>query len=204
MATAMLPIPGAPTAPSIWPYPFRWTCEPFEQLRHSGWVEGRKLILIDGEILEMAFPGPLHDTALELCDRWLRSAFPASQYCVRGQMGLFFGINTDPVPDLAVVAGTPRTLGQTPRTALLVIEIADTSVGFDTKEKASLYAAAGIQDYWVINLVDLRLHVFRTPQPDTTRKYGHWYGHVQGLSPTDSVAPLAAPNSSVLVADLLP
>jgi Uma2 family endonuclease len=179
-------------------------CEVFERLRHSGWVEGRKLILIDGEILEMAQAKPPHDRALGLTGNWLGGVFPNTQFWVRIQMGLYFGINTDPLPDLAVVPGTPRTLTQVPTTALLVIEVAESSLAFDTKDKASLYAAAGIQDYWVIDVENRQLHVFRDPQPDATRRYNHWYSKVSLLNPTDSIAPLAAPNNSVSVNDLLP
>lgn len=205
MSIATVPAPATPhAAPSLWPWTFRWTCEAFERLRYSGWIEGRKLILIDGEILEMPYPGPPHDSGLGLASHWLNSVFPADRFWVRGQMGLFFGINTDPVPDLAVVAGTPRTLAQTPRSALLVIEIADSSLLFDTRDKASLYAAASIPDYWVLDVENRALHVFREPQPDHTRKYGHWYGNVTLLDPTQRIAPLAAPDHAVSVGELLP
>jgi Uma2 family endonuclease len=168
------------------------------------WTEGRKLILVEGEILEMAAPGPLHMTSQGLVENWLRTVFPDAQFWIRNQGGLALGINTDPLPDVAVVPGTPRSYAQHPSTALLVIEIADSSLAFDTGDKASLYAAAGIEDYWVIDVNDRRLHVFRGPTPDPARKYGHWYSQVTVLKPADTVAPLAAPGSSVAVGDLLP
>ena len=161
-------------------------------------------MLIDGEILEMAAPGPLHTTSQGLVEDWLRTVFPSGQFWVRGQGGMALGINTDPVPDVAVVPGTPRSYAHHPSTALLVVEIADTSVAYDTGDKASLYAAAGVEDYWVIDVNDHRLYVFRGPTPDPNRKYGHWYSQVTVLTPADTVAPLAMPNTSVRVGDLLP
>lgn len=117
---------------------------------------------------------------------------------------MFFGINTDPVPDIAVVTGPPRAHAHHPRTALLIVEIADTSLAYDTGEKASLYAAAGIADYWVIDVNDYRLHLFRDPQPDPAAKYGASYKDVRVLTRADAVAPLAAAANSALVGDFLP
>ena len=205
MSALTLPVPIHPAPPTVRPpIPLRWTCDEFYSLGAVRSFEGRKLILIDGEILEMAAPGPLHTTSQALVEDWLRTVFPVGQFWVRGQGGLFFGINTDPLPDVAVVPGTPRSYAKHPATALLVVEIADTSLAYDTGDKASLYAAARVADYWVLDVVDRRLHVFRNPQPDAGRKYGHGYAQVQVLKPGDSIAPLAAPGSSVSVADLLP
>ena len=122
---------------------------------------------------------------------------------MRGQLGLYFGINTDPVPDVAVVLGHPRSFTQHPRTAELVIEVSDTTLAYDLGDKASLYAAAGIKDYWVIDVENRRLHVFRDPQPDASKKYGHGYATVSVLNPTDTIGALAAPNSTVSVGELM-
>lgn len=205
MATAVRPMPAVPLPPNpIWPQPLRWTCEEYSSLHGLRWVEGRKLILVEGEILEMAAPSPLHNSSLGLAEDWLRSVFPSGQYWVRNQMGMTLGINTDPLPDLLVVPGNPRSYTRQAMSGVLLIEVADTSVAYDTGDKASLYAAAGITDYWVIDVENRRLHVFRGPQPDPTRKYGHWYAQVAVLTPADSIAPLAAPTKTVTVAELLP
>jgi Uma2 family endonuclease len=167
-------------------------------------VQGQKIALIDGEILVMPPPSPLASISHGLVEEWLRSVFPASQFWVRSQLGLFFGINTDPVPDAAVVAGPPRAHARHPRTALLVVEVADTSLADDTGWKANLYAAAGVTDYWVIDVNDRRLHLFRDPQPDPSAKYSTSYKDVRVLLPTDTLSPLAAPSAVVVVGDLLP
>jgi Uma2 family endonuclease len=208
MATATLPPPKSSSttpAPAQFstPRPVKWTCEEF--YASVGLVfHDRKVILIDGEILEMAAPSPRSSLAQTKAEDWCRSVFPKDRYWVRGQMGMYFGINTDPVPDIAIVAGAPQLNTQHPKMAELVIEVSDTTLAYDLGDKASLYAAAGIKDYWVIDVENRQLYAFRDPQPDATKKYGHWYANVSVLNPTNTIAPLAAPNSPVSVGELLP
>lgn len=152
----------------------------------------------------MAAPSELASISHGLAENVLRTIFPPDQFTVRAQLGMYFGINTDPVPDVAVVIGTPRTHARHPRTALLVVEIADTSLAYDTGDKASLYAAAGIADYWVIDVNDYRLHLFRDPQPDPAAKYAASYKAVRVLTRADTLGPLAQPTATVTVGDLLP
>lgn len=208
MSTAVLPTPSSPasTPPPVLgaPRPIKWTCDDLYKMEALPSVRDRKIMLIDGEVLVMAAPSELASISHQLTENCLRPIFPPDQYSIRSQLGMFFGINTDPVPDIAVVIGPPRAHAYHPRTALLVVEVADTSFAFDTGDKASLYAAAGIQDYWVIDVNDRRLHVFRDPQPDATAKYGATYKNVRALVHTDTIAPLAAPTNAVSVGDLLP
>jgi Uma2 family endonuclease len=210
MTTATLPASATPIAPAapapspIQPTAYRWTVDDFHRVKDAGQVwEGKKVLLIEGGLIEMPPPGPLHDTALGLVYYQFMRVFAQGNW-VRVQMGMVLGINTDPVPDLAVVPGEPRSYAATPTTAVLVVEVSDSSVSFDTGEKASLYAAAGIADYWVIDVVNRRVVVHRGPTPDAKQKYGHGYASVNVLLPGQSLAPLAAPGSPVEVLDLLP
>jgi len=107
-------------------------------------------------------------------------------------------------PDVLVVAGTRREYSDHPTTAALVVEVADSSLAFDIGEKASLYAAAGIADYWVLDLSHNRSYVFRDPRPEADQRFGHGYFRMSLNGPADSVSPLAAPTASILVSDLLP
>ena len=166
--------------------------------------EGKKVLLIDGELIEIPTAGPLHCTALGLADYLFKKIFALPGYWVRIQMPLVLGINTDPIPDLAVILGEPRSISTNPTTAVLVLEVSDSTVTFDTGEKSSLYAAAGIADYWVIDVVNRRVVVHRGPTADAKQKYDHGYAAVNVLLPGQSLAPLAAPTSSVEVNDLLP
>lgn len=199
MATATLPRPSPPAVPG----PHRWTVDEFYRVKGSGVWEGRKIILIDGELIEMPAPKPPHDIALTLAYYRFAAIF-GQGHVVRIQMGMVFDINTDPIPDLAVVPGDPRSMVATPATAELVLEVSDTSFDYDTNEKASLYAAAGIADYWVVDLTGGRVLVYRSPAPDPKQKYGHGYTALAVLLPGQTLAPLAAPHAPVDAADLLP
>jgi Uma2 family endonuclease len=175
----------------------------FHRVMDSGVWEGRKILLIEGELIEMPAPKPPHDIALSLA-YYLFTPLFGPGHVVRIQMGLVLNINTDPIPDLAVVPGDPRSMVVTPATAKLVLEVSDSTLDYDTNEKASLYAAAGIQDYWVVDVNGRRVLVYRSPAADAKQKYGHSYTAVTVLQPGQSLAPLALPTLPVAAADLLP
>ena len=173
------------------PQPKRWTVAEFHRLVSEPWLEGRRMILVEGEIIDMPNPNPPHDASLLLTEEALRIAFRPG-HCIRGQMALVLGQSTDPMPDIAVVAGAPRDFTAHPRTALLVVEIADSSLAYDTGEKAHLYAAGGIQDYWVVDLVHGVLLLYRNPQPKPAALFGWEYGSVTTHDASAAVSPLAA------------
>jgi len=171
---------------------------------NTGVFEGRNIILVDGELLEMPAPNPPHNTALTLADYLFKSIFQ-SGFIVRVQMGMELGLTTDPVPDLIVVSGNPRTFASVqPRTAELVVEVSDSTLAYDRGDKANLYAAGGIPDYWVIDLVHNQLIVFRDPRPDPGEPHGASYFQQIVRARGDSIAPLAALATPVNVNDLLP
>jgi Uma2 family endonuclease len=173
----------------------RWTCAEFHRFGDMGVFEGRRAMLIDGVIMEEGPMNPPHALTLELTEEALRVAFGGG-WRFRIQSPLVLGQDLDPEPDLAVIAGTPRGSSGHPTTADLVVEVADSSLNFDTNEKRLLYARAGIRDYWVVDINGRRLLVYRDPQ-------GGDYATQQALGPADAVSPLAAPASPVRVADLL-
>jgi Uma2 family endonuclease len=181
----------------------RWTVDEFHDIYSLPKFEGKKLVLLDGEILEMPAPNAPHDAGLGLALTAVGAAFGPG-FWVRGQMALRLSQATDPMPDVAVVPGSPRNYPQQPTTALLVVEVSDTSLAIDTGIKAELYAAAGIADYWVVDLNNRLLIVHRDPQPDPASPHGASYQTVASLAPGQGVAPLAAPSATVNVADLLP
>ena len=86
----------------------------------------------------------------------------------------------------------------------LVIEVSDTTLDSDTTVKAELYATAGIADYWVLDLNNRRLLIFRDPAPLPAGLGGTAYRTHLTLGPADAISPLAAPTVSFRVAELLP
>ena len=161
-------------------------------------------MLIRGVIYEEATMDPPHATGLRKVGKWLDRLFPVG-HDVRTQAPIDLAGETVPLPDVALVTGTVDdyalvhpTVAQT----LLVVEVADSSVFFDQTTKAELYAEAGVPEYWVLDVLNRTLAVFRNPAP--LPPGGHAYQSKATYQPTDAVAPLAAPASPVLVSELLP
>lgn len=178
----------------------RWSREEYEQLAASGlFPPEHRMELIDGVIYDMAAQNSLHATGYRLVQEALRPAFPAgSGFEVRGQLPLDLGGGSLPEPDLAVVRGGIRDFrDHHPTTAVLVVEVADSSLLHDRKRKIPLYARAGIQEYWILNLVRRSLEVYRDPAEEAYRSRTI-------LRSGDEIAPLARPESVLAVQDLLP
>ena len=145
-----------------------------------------------------------HAVAVELATDVIRNLIPAG-YRVRAQLPLVLGLDSDPFPDIAVVLGTPRdSLSAHPTTAALVIEISDTTLDTDITDKAELYATAGIEEYWVLDLENRQLLVFREPVLLSTGLGATAYRKHLTLDPNGVVSPIIAPDKKVLVKDLLP
>jgi Uma2 family endonuclease len=123
---------------------------------------------------------------------------------LRVQLPVDLGQTTEPEPDITLVTGTPQAYRQShPTTAALLIEVSDTTLGYDRGRKGSLYARAGILDYWIVNLRRKQLEVYRAPIPDSTQRYGHRYSSRTDLLDGATVSPLALPHLSLAVTDLL-
>jgi Uma2 family endonuclease len=146
--------------------------------------------------------GPEHVAATHsLYDR-LRRVF-GKGYVVRMQAPLSLG-DSEPQPDLAVVAGSPSDfLHAHPTHAVLVVEVAQSSLPYDREVKSSLYARAGIPDYWVLDLENRREEVYRDPAESSDAPFGYAYRTRFVLSPRDTVAPLARPDCALRVRRLL-
>ena len=84
------------------------------------------------------------------------------------------------------------------------MEIAESSFRIDRDSKASLYARAGIPEYWIVDVVHAALEVHREPAASPAALYGWRYGSVEALRPPATVAPGITPGRSIPVADLLP
>jgi Uma2 family endonuclease len=184
--------------------PHRWTIAEYRELGKTGLFRDKKTMLLDGVLYVMTIPKPPHDTALNLAYEYLRSAFPAGHH-VRNQQGFDIGTRTDPGPDLAVVTGSIRDYAsRTPTTAVLVVEVSHTTLFTDTTTKAEWYATAAVPEYWVIDVENRRLLVYRDPEPLPAGLGATAYRTHLTLGPADTVSPLAAPHAAVKVSDLLP
>ena len=183
----------------------RWTRKEYERLGELGVVhEDEPIELIAGQLVVAEPKGTWHTTAVRLTERALRTAF-GDAWLVCTQDPVVFDEDSAPEPDVIVVPGTARDyLAQHPSRPVLVVEVAETSLMFDRHHKGSLYARAGFADYWIVNLVDRQLEVYRRPGPDPSAEFGWRYLGVEILPAGMVAAPLAKPEAVVGVADVLP
>lgn len=183
----------------------RWTRQEYDAVVRAGiFPPGDRVELIDGEVLAMTPQGSVHATAVRLVEEALRVAFGAG-HDIRVQMPLALDTMSEPEPDVVVVVGSPRDYRDAhPTSALLVVEVADTTLDYDRRQKGSLYARAGVAEYWIVNLIDRRLEVHREPTPLSGMPFGSGYRTVLHHTSEAHLSPLAAPNAQVAVADLLP
>ncbi len=179
----------------------RFTREEFERLLESGVFAGQRYELIDGDLIDKMGQNPPHAYAIQLLSEWLASFL--GMKIVRVQLPMqASGKDSErslPEPDLAVLRERkPEHAKRHPRgdELSLVIEVSDTTAAFDQSRKSALYAAAGVPEYWVLDLPRRMLVVHRDPD-------GVQYRHIQ-LYPSEESISLPGRPESLKVADILP
>lgn len=153
--------------------------------------------LIDGELRQMNPAGPVHDDLIAYLTRWSIRNIDQDQMQVRVQSGLCLtDLASQPEPDVVWVKAR-RYLSAHPRAndVLLLIEVANTSLDFDSTEKARLYSAAGISEYWIIDVLAKTVVVHRDCGRDG-------YQTIETHRPGDRVAPLIVASAILEIADL--
>lgn len=183
----------------------RWSRAEYESMIEKAvFRPDERLELLGGDLVVREPQGGPHAFAIERTTKALLTAFE-STWRIRVQLPIALDEDSEPEPDVSVVAGplegAPPEL---PSQAVLVVEIADSTLAGDRKYKASLYARARVPEYWIVNLADRVLKVHRDPRPDASAWYGWAYRSVQSLSGGEHVSPIAAPTARVPVLDLLP
>ena len=182
----------------------RWQRAEYERLVELGMFEGESLELIDGQLVVAEPQAAYHAAAITKVDYALR-AIVTPGWIIRLQAPISLDVESEPEPDLAVVPGQPGDYRHAhPAHPALIVEVAQSSLDFDRARKGSLYARAAVPDYWIVNLVDGVLEVYREPEPHAPAAFGWRYGSVARLSPPAVIAPVAFGAGPVAVADLLP
>jgi Uma2 family endonuclease len=182
----------------------RWKRVEYERLVDLGLFQGDPVELLGGHLVVAEPQGTYHATAVGAVDDALRALLPPG-WIVRAQMPVALDDESAPEPDLVVVSGARADYREShPARPALVVEVADSSLDFDREHKGSLYARGGVQDYWIVNLIDRVLEVYRDPGPDLAAPYGWRYQSAQTLIPPAVIAPLALASVRIPVTDLLP
>ncbi|MDR7454057.1 MAG: Uma2 family endonuclease [Armatimonadota bacterium] len=175
-----------------------WTREEYHRLAAAGvFAPGARVQLVRGEIVETTPQSAAHATAVRLIQQRLEAVFREG-YDVRAQLPLALSEDSEPEPDVAVVPGTARDYSREhPTSAVLVVEVAAGALRFDQGPRATMYAQAGVREYWILDLERRVLEVHRHPRPSG-------YAAITVAGPGEAVAPEAVPDTPLHVADLLP
>jgi Uma2 family endonuclease len=148
----------------------RFSVKEYHKLIEIGILtEDDNLELLDGYLVHKMSRNPPHDAALQLIQETLPPLLPAG-CCLRMQSAITLS-RSEPEPDAAIVRGNARTYAThhpTPADAVLVIEVADSTLDGDRIDKARIYAEAGIDHYWIVNLVNRQIEVYTNPSPAST------------------------------------
>jgi Uma2 family endonuclease len=188
-----LPPPSLPPTPTGRK---RWTRDDCTFLERAGLLTGR-YELIDGEIIVKTGQNRPHALAVSLLLAWLFSLFGARRVQTQATMEVRAddqGTNR-PEPDVLVLR-EPTDQVPTGEDALLVVEVSDSSQADDLGFKVDLYARAGVEEYWVLDISRRRLVAFRTSQNGT-------YTQRDEFDEGETVAPFCTPENPMRVADLI-
>ena len=183
----------------------RFSVEQYQRMIEVGVLTSDdKVELLENYVVLKMTRNPPHDGTIDLLNAALFPCVP-SGWLLRIQQTIVLA-DSQPEPDFAIVRGAPRTyLARHPKAAdvALAIEVADSSLLRDRRDKTRIYARAGIPTYWIVNLVDSRIEVYTQPSGPTAVPE---YGMSRTFAPGDEVPIVldGANVASVPVADLLP
>jgi Uma2 family endonuclease len=174
---------------------WRWTTAELERMVELGVLdEDAKVELIGGEIVPMSPKGRFHEVvADELARYWGQKIVPEIWVSVERQFNLDASTYTD--PDLIVRPTQVKSYDLRGETALLIVEVADSSLEKDNGIKARLYASHGVREYWVIDARTKSTRVHRAPVAES-------YTDVRDVPATETLTPLLVPRLAVRLADL--
>jgi Uma2 family endonuclease len=187
----------------IWmnqPPRFRWTVDQYVKLiEHGILTENHNLEIIRGELVEKMPKGDLHSW----CVRELTRVFGelAGKLAVLSVQDPIYLADSAPEPDIVLLAPRAdryRNVKPTAADALLVVEVADSSLDYDREVKGPLYAENGVAEYWISNIVDRCLEVHRDPRPDGT------FAETRTVKPGETITLAQLPAVSIAVSEIIP
>jgi Uma2 family endonuclease len=179
----------------------RWTVQDYHRMSELGILDpNERTELIAGQIALMAAKGTPHVTALRLLATTLDGLLADRDVFMSTQDPIQLDDFSEPEPDLAIVRGTVLDYAERhprPSEVYLVVEVADWTLKNDCETKDKLYAQAGITDYWVLDVKNRQLHIFRDPTPTG------YSSHLILAEPNQAV-PLAFPSLILSLTSILP
>ena len=180
----------------------RLDVEQFHRMIDAGvFVDGDRVELVDGELRDMTPIGPPHGGDTDYLTKVFVTEL-VDQAIVRVQGALVIDQGTELYPDLTVLeprADWYRTTNPTGDDALLVIEVADSSLNTDLTTKLAKYARAGVRRYWVVDIPHRRLHDYRDPD-----RFGRRYRQLHTIDSGTVAVSIAGIDIELAVGDLFP
>lgn len=143
----------------------KWDIEDYHRLIETGILGDRHLELLQGEIWEMSPEGPLHTYVTEGLGNYLRSLLE-NRAVVREAHPITLS-DSEPQPDLAIVQPPRQRYRERhpyPEDIFWLVETSQSTVDYDLNDKKKIYARAKIGEYWVVDVNQNRIHIFREPQ----------------------------------------
>lgn len=176
-----------------------YSSEEYEDLVSRGVVKpDDRVELLEGVIVQMSPQNPPHAGSVYVTAEAVRAAV-AGRAMTRVQSPFHAGQFSIPEADVAVIPGQPADYWHKhPTEAHLIVEVANSSLAVDRLTKARVYAAAGVPEYWIVDLVNDGVDVYTGPDP-SERRYRRHSRAKRG----DLIRPLAFPDAAVAVDDLL-
>jgi Uma2 family endonuclease len=142
--------------------------EQFHRMGEAGiFPPGARVELIEGELLSIAPVGSRHGSAVAVLNRLLMLSPLAQRTLLWPQNAVVLSAFSELQPDFLLLrprADHYRDANPEPGDVLLLIEVSDSTLGFDRRRKVPLYARHGIVEAWIVNLPDRQLEVFREPR----------------------------------------
>ncbi|HEY0384135.1 MAG TPA: Uma2 family endonuclease [Candidatus Elarobacter sp.] len=160
---------------------------------------GERVELLDGQLIEMPPGGPPHAYSVRRVTTYFYTRF-AGRASVSVQAPMTLDEWSEPEPDVMLSALPEERYAvahPAPADVLLVVEIAASSLRYDAGKKLRAYARCGVREYWIVDLEHEHVDVYREPRGDRYRKH-----HRAGRG--KPIAPLAFPDDSIDVNDILP
>ncbi len=189
--------PPAREGPTVEDGPRLFTVDEFHRMCEAGvFDDDERVELLEGSIVVMSGQNPPHAGIIQRLTQWLILQLGGA-YSVRCQLPVMLGGGSEPVPDLAVAPADGRETATHPGTALLVIEVSDTTLRKDRGPKLALYARFGIPEYWIVNVKNSTVEVYRDPDPEAGR-----YRTMLTLSKDASLSPTSVPGVTISLAEL--
>jgi Uma2 family endonuclease len=183
----------------------RWTRAEYDRLVEIEFLgPDDKIELLGGYMIVREPKAPPRAACISMVYRALADAF-GNDWHIRTVAPLALDDDSEPEPAACVVPGDPMDyLDAHPARAALIVEASLVRLAFDREHKGSLYARAGIADYWIVNIPERRLEIYRDPMTDAASPFAWRYGRGISLGPDQTISPLAAPSASISVRDLVP